>query len=60
MATENAVETLAMLQVQWRVDTHKQETALGELQEALALASPPARIECYDVSNTQGDSHLRE
>ena len=28
--------------------------ALSELQEALELPVPPARIECYDISTTQG------
>jgi excinuclease ABC subunit C len=54
MAAENAAETLAMLRAQWRTDTHKQETALREIQAALNLPDPPNRIECYDVSNTQG------
>ena len=54
MATENATETLAALRTQWQADTHKQETALAELQEAFHLKEPPNRIECYDISNTQG------
>jgi excinuclease ABC subunit C len=54
MATENASETLTALRTQWQADTHKQETALAELQEALHLKEPPNRIECYDISNTQG------
>ena len=54
MATENAIETLHALQAQWQTDKHRQELALGELQEALALTSPLNRIECYDISNTQG------
>ena len=54
MATENATETLQALRQQWQADTHKQETALSELQEALKLPEPPNRIECYDISNTQG------
>jgi excinuclease ABC subunit C len=54
MATENATETLTALRTQWQADTHKQETALAELQEALLLNAPPNRIECYDISNTQG------
>jgi excinuclease ABC subunit C len=54
MATENAKETLSALRTQWQADTHKQETALAELQEALHLKEPPNRIECYDISNTQG------
>ena len=33
---------------------HKQEQALTELQQALHLPEPPNRIECYDISNTQG------
>jgi excinuclease ABC subunit C len=54
MATENATETLQALKAQWQADTHKQEQALTELQEALKLPAPPNRIECYDISNIQG------
>ncbi len=54
MAAENAAETLAALRTQWQADTHKQEMALAELQSAFQLPAPPNRIECYDVSNTQG------
>lgn len=54
MAAENASETLKSLRAQWQADAHKQEQALSELQAALKLPSPPNRIECYDVSHTQG------
>ncbi|MBI3152485.1 MAG: excinuclease ABC subunit UvrC [Chloroflexi bacterium] len=54
MAAENATETLQALRAQWQADAHKQETALSELQQALSLSTPPNRIECYDVSHTQG------
>ena len=54
MATENAVETLRSLKTQWENDTNKQSEALDEIQKALKLAEPPNRIECYDISNTQG------
>ena len=54
MAAENAAETLAALKAQWQSDKHKQTQALAELQTALALPSVPNRIECYDISNTQG------
>ncbi len=54
MAAENATETLQALRAQWQADTHKQEQALTELQTALNLSIPPNRIECYDVSHTQG------
>jgi excinuclease ABC subunit C len=54
MAAENAAETLQALRTQWQTDTHKQEQALAELQSALQLPNPPNRIECYDISHTQG------
>ncbi len=54
MATENATETLNALRAQWQADTNRQSEALAELQGALTLPKPPNRIECYDISNTQG------
>ncbi|HMR98200.1 MAG TPA: excinuclease ABC subunit UvrC [Anaerolineales bacterium] len=54
MAAENATDTLTALRAQWQADAHKQEQALAELQQALRLKEPPNRIECYDISNTQG------
>jgi len=54
MASENAAETLSLLRSEWESDTVKQETALKEIQDALGLKEPPVRIECFDISNTQG------
>ncbi len=54
MATENASEILGAMRAQWQADTLKQEAALAELQDALRLPEPPNRIECFDISNTQG------
>ncbi len=54
LATQNAAETLASLRAQWQTDTHRQEQALAEIQEALNLSQPPTRIECYDISTLQG------
>ena len=54
MATENATETLRHLRNQWQTNEGKQNEALAELQQALNLATPPLRIECYDVSTLQG------
>lgn len=56
LAAENAAETLAALQARWQADTNRQTQALVEIQGALNLPTPPNRIECYDISNTQGTS----
>ena len=56
MASENAVETLSALRTQWQADKDKQRQALSEISEALHLPDVPHRIECYDISNTQGTS----
>ena len=58
MATENAIETLQALRSQWEVDKNKQTQALAEIQQALNLPEPPNRIECYDISNTQGTASV--
>ena len=54
MAAENATETLSSLQSRWEADKHRQEQSLADLQEAFKMEVPPNRIECYDISNTQG------
>ncbi|MBE2197329.1 MAG: excinuclease ABC subunit UvrC [Anaerolinea sp.] len=54
MATRNAADTLGTLRQQWAADRSKHVTAMAELQQALNLPTPPARIECYDISHTQG------
>jgi excinuclease ABC subunit C len=56
LASENAAETLNSLQARWQAEKHRQTEALAELQSALKLSIPPNRIECYDISNTQGTS----
>ena len=54
LAQDNAAETLQALRAQWAANAHKQEAALSGLQSALGLSKPPLRMECYDISNTQG------
>ncbi|HLE73862.1 MAG TPA: excinuclease ABC subunit UvrC [Anaerolineales bacterium] len=54
MAAENAAETLSALQAQWKVDANRQTEALVQIEEALQLPRAAERIECYDISNTQG------
>ncbi len=58
MATENATETLKSLRAQWQADTNRQTQSLAELQEAFGLPEAPNRIECYDISNTQGTASV--
>jgi excinuclease ABC subunit C len=43
-----------MLKAQWEADQHRSENALAQLEKALDLPGPPVRIECYDISTTQG------
>ncbi len=58
MASENALETLTALKAQWQSDRSRQTEALTDLQTALNMPEPPNRIECYDISNTQGTSSV--
>ncbi|MBI3537753.1 MAG: excinuclease ABC subunit UvrC [Chloroflexi bacterium] len=58
MATENARVTLNGLKAQWLADETKQMSAVAELQEVLKLQNPPLRMECYDISNTQGTNSV--
>lgn len=54
MAQENAVEALKMMRAQYEADTTKHEVAVAELQSSLNLLRIPNRIECFDISTTQG------
>lgn len=58
MAAENASETLKALKTRWQADKNKQSQALAEIQSTLGMAEPPNRIECYDISNTQGTASV--
>ncbi len=58
LAVRNANETLAREQARWLADQGKTQGALRELADALGLADPPVRIECYDISNFQGDQSV--
>ncbi|MBI5649673.1 MAG: excinuclease ABC subunit UvrC [Chloroflexi bacterium] len=58
MAEENARATLTSLKAQWLADENRQMGAVAELQDALGLENPPLRMECYDISNTQGTNSV--
>jgi excinuclease ABC subunit C len=53
---ETAAQELEQLRIQADYDRSRTEPMLAALAEALDLAIPPKRIECYDISNIQGDS----
>jgi len=53
---ETATEELKQLRIQWDYDRSRTEPMLQALADALTLDMPPRRIECYDISNLQGDS----
>src|SRR5436305_5802584 len=58
MVKQNAQEILEQQRIKWLTDSQKTQLALEELQEALNLVAPPQRIECYDISNTQGTNSV--
>ena len=58
MVKQNAQEVLEQQRIKWLTDSQKIQLALEELQETLNLATPPRRIECYDISNTQGTNSV--
>ncbi|HLX56802.1 MAG TPA: excinuclease ABC subunit UvrC [Ktedonobacteraceae bacterium] len=58
MVKQNAQEVLEQQRIKWLSDSQKTQLALEEIQEALNLAAPPYRIECYDISNTQGTNSV--
>ncbi|TMC52993.1 MAG: excinuclease ABC subunit UvrC [Chloroflexi bacterium] len=53
---ETAKQELEQLRIQADYDRSRTEPMLAALAQALDLESPPKRIECYDISNIQGDS----
>ncbi|HLZ62011.1 MAG TPA: excinuclease ABC subunit UvrC, partial [Ktedonosporobacter sp.] len=58
MVKQNAQQVLEQQRIKWLSDSQKTQLALEELQEALNLVAPPQRIECYDISNTQGTNSV--
>jgi excinuclease ABC subunit C len=55
MAAENAAHALEQIRAEMRAKLGNTERALRELAEVLGLEEAPQRIECYDISNLQGD-----
>ena len=56
MVAENASEGMEQRRVQAAAEEGALGRAMEELQEALSLPTLPRRMECYDISNTQGSN----
>ncbi len=54
MASRNAQQKLDELRLQWLNREQRAVAGLSELRDLLDLPDLPKRIECYDISNTQG------
>jgi len=52
---KNAAEALAQHKTRRASDLSTRNRALEEIQDALGLPTAPLRIECYDISHTQGN-----
>lgn len=58
MASENAAHAMEQVRAEMRARLGNTERALSDLGEALGLPGPPRRIECYDISNFQGEAFV--
>ncbi len=58
MVAQNAQEALEQNRLRWLNDEQKTTKALLELQNYLGLDELPRRVECYDISNTQGTNSV--
>ncbi len=54
LAADNAKHALEQMKAELRAQLNSTGKALEELADALDLAEAPSRIECFDISNTQG------
>ncbi|WP_322494205.1 excinuclease ABC subunit UvrC [Chloroflexus sp.] len=58
LAAANARQKLREIREQWLNSEQRAVAALSELRDLLELPALPRRIECYDVSNTQGQQSV--
>lgn len=54
LATRNAENLLSQAEIRIRSSQSVADTALEDLAQWLELPEPPERMECYDISHTQG------
>lgn len=58
LAAQNATQKLNELHQQWLNSEQRAVAALSDLRDLLGLPGLPQRIECYDISNTQGNQSV--
>ncbi len=58
LAAKNAAQKLEEVRLQWLNSSQRAIGALTELRDVLDLPGLPRRIECYDISNTQGTNSV--
>ena len=58
LGRRNAAEVLQQHRLRRASDLTARSEALTELQENLGLSEAPLRIECYDISHTQGTNQV--
>ena len=54
LAEQNAMETLEKRKLRREREYDRHEGAMEELAQAIGLSRAPVRMECYDISHTQG------
>src|SRR5262249_27393945 len=58
LAAQNARRKLDELRLQWLNTEQRAVAGLSEVGDLLGLPGLPARIECFDISNTQGTNSV--
>ncbi len=58
LAAQNARQQLDQLRLQWLNTEQRAVASLAELRDLLGLPGLPTRIECFDISNTQGTNSV--
>jgi excinuclease ABC subunit C len=58
LAAQNARQKLEDIRLQWLNSEQRAVAGLTEVRDLLGLPGLPVRIECYDISNTQGTNSV--
>ncbi|NJM06182.1 excinuclease ABC subunit UvrC [Candidatus Gracilibacteria bacterium] len=58
LAARNAQQKLEEIKLQWLNSEQRAVAGLSQLRDLLDLPDMPQRIECYDISNTQGQNSV--